>query len=42
MVGYTEIGTSYPKPDCIERNALHQGAYSVYTPALLHTGVHIM
>ena len=56
MLGYTEIGTSHPKPDCIERNALHQGcifcthpctgphrgAYSVHTPALLHTGVYIL
>ena len=25
MLGYTEIGTSHPKPDCTERNALHQG-----------------
>ena len=24
MLGYTEIGTSDPKPDCIERNVLHQ------------------
>ena len=34
-MGYTEIGTSDPKPHCNERNAmLSRGAYSIYTPAL--------